>query len=76
MIKDLPPEDVPEFFKDILDGKAQFQPKMSTKELMMKVNRLFVNETRTQKMNPFNATRKLFWVILLMKVNLRESLRS
>jgi len=37
MIKDLPPDEVPEFWKDLIDGKMNLQPKMSTKELMKKV---------------------------------------
>jgi hypothetical protein len=38
MIKDLPPDEVPEFWKDLIDGKMNMQPKMSTKELMKKVS--------------------------------------
>lgn len=51
MIKDLPPDEVPEFWKDLVDGKINLQPKMSTKELMKKVYLLALTQgDRTRKM--------------------------
>lgn len=39
MIKDLNPDEVPEFWKDLISGGGQMKPKMSTKEILKKVRK-------------------------------------
>lgn len=37
MIKDLDPDEVPEFWKELEAGKGQMKPKLTTKEILKKV---------------------------------------